>query len=101
MAKNLLTSFTLPMTSEVEKNTPDIILLDLNMPKKDEREALEEIKSHSNFKNIPVIILTTSQANIDIRKTYGLGANFIIQKSFKYADFSSIMESFLCTRYTP
>jgi DNA-binding NarL/FixJ family response regulator len=101
MAKNFLTSFTLPITSEVEKNRPDIILLDLNMPKKDEREALEEIKSHSNFKNIPVIILTTSQAKIEIRKTYDLGANFIIQKSFKYVDFSSIMESFLSTRYTP
>ena len=49
MAKNFLTSFTLPMTSEVEKNRPDIILLDLNMPKKDGREALEEIKSHSFF----------------------------------------------------
>ena len=64
------------------------------MPKKDERKALEEIKSHSNFKNILVIILTTSQVNIDIRKTYDLGSNFIIQKIFKYADFSSIMESF-------
>ena len=84
-----------------KKKRPDIILLDLNMPKKDEREALEEIKSHSNFKNILVIILTTSQANIDIRKTYDLGANFFIQKPFKYADFSSMMESFLSTGYTP
>ena len=94
MAKNFLTSFTLPMTSEVEKNRPDIILLDLNMTKKDGREALKEIKSYSNFKNIPVIILTTSQANIEIRKNYDLGANFFIQKHFKYADFSSMMESF-------
>jgi CheY-like chemotaxis protein len=64
------------------------------MPKKDGREALEEIKSHSNFKNILEIILTTSQANIEIRKTDILGANFFIQKPFKYADFSSMMESF-------
>ena len=49
------------------------------MPKKDGREALKEIKSYSNFKNIPVIILTASQANNDIRKTYDLGANFFIQ----------------------
>ena len=84
-----------------KKKRPDIILLDLNMPKKDGREALEEIKSHSNFKNIRVIILTASQANIDIRKTYDLGANFFIQKNFNYADFSSIMESFLSTGYTP
>ena len=64
------------------------------MPKKDRREDLTEIKSHSNFKNIRVIILTASQANIDIRKTYDLGANFFIQTPFKYADFSSMMESF-------
>ena len=73
---------------------PDIILLDLNMPKKDGREALEEIKSHPKFKNIPVIVLTTSQAKMDIQKVYDLGANSFIQKPFKYADFSSMMESF-------
>ena len=82
-------------------NRPDIILLDFNMSKKDGREALEEIKSQSNFKNIPLIILTTSQANIDIRKNYDLGAKFFIQKPFNYADFSSMMESFLSTGYTP
>jgi CheY-like chemotaxis protein len=76
------------------KKDPDIILLDLNMPKKDGREALEEIKSHSQFKNIPVIVLTTSQAKMDIQKVYDLGANSFIQKPFKYADFSSMMESF-------
>ena len=64
------------------------------MPKKDGREALEERKSQSNFKNIPLITLTTSQANIDIRKTYDLGANLFIQKPFKYVDFSSMMEKF-------
>ena len=45
-----------------KKEQPDIILLDLNIPKKDGLEAFEEIKSHSQFKNIPVIVLTTSQA---------------------------------------
>ena len=64
------------------------------MPKKDGREALEEIKSHPKFKNIPVIVLTTSQAKMDIQKVYDLGANSFIQKPFKYADFSSMMESF-------
>ena len=63
------------------------------MPKKDGREALKEINFHSNFKKIPVIILTTSQAKIDIQKIYDLGANSFIQKPFKYADFSSMMES--------
>jgi CheY-like chemotaxis protein len=84
-------------TSDLEvgdKQVPDIILLDLNMPKKDGRESLEEIKSHSKFKNIPVIVLTTSQAKMDIQKVYDLGANSFIQKPFKYADFSSMMENF-------
>lgn len=76
------------------KRIPNIILLDLNMPKKDGREALEEIKSHPKFKNIPVIILTTSQAKADVQKVYDLGANSFIQKPFKYADFSSMMECF-------
>ena len=64
------------------------------MPKKDGREALEEIKSNSNFKNILVIVITTSKAKIDIQKYYNLGANSFTQKPFKYADFSSMMESF-------
>ncbi|MBC8285210.1 MAG: response regulator [Nitrospinae bacterium] len=76
---------------------PDIIFLDLNMPKKDGREALQEIKSHSIFKNIPVIILSTSQAKTDIQKVYDLGANSFIQKPFKYSDFHSMMES--CFEY--
>ena len=49
-----------------KQKAPDIILLDLNMPKKDGREALEEIKSHSQFKNIPVIVLTTPQAKKEL-----------------------------------
>src|SRR5664280_967820 len=53
---------------------PDIILLDLNLPKKDGREVLREIKEDSNLKNIPVIILTTSQAERDILRAYDLHA---------------------------
>ena len=64
------------------------------MPKKDGREALEEIKSNLNFKNIPLIVFTTSQAKIDIQKSYNLGANPFIHKLFKYADFSSMMDFF-------
>ena len=71
------------------------------MPKKDGREALEEIKSNSNFKNIPVIVLTTSQAKIDIQESYNLGVNSFIQKPFKYADFSSMMDIFLSARCRP
>ena len=57
---------------------PDIILLDLNLPKKDGREVLEEVKSDDELKNIPVVILTTSKAEEDILKSYNLHANAYI-----------------------
>ncbi len=81
----------------INKEKPDIIFLDLNMPKKDGREVLQEIKSHPKLKYIPVIILTTSQAKVDIQMTYNLGANSFIQKPFKYADFHTMMEN--CFNY--
>lgn len=59
---------------------PNLILLDLNMPRKDGREALREIKSNPDLRNIPVIILTTSQENEGIRKCYEMGANSYITK---------------------
>ena len=60
--------------------TPDIILLDLNLQRKDGREVLAEIKSDENLKLIPVIILTTSDADLDIQKSYKLHANCFITK---------------------
>ena len=65
------------------------------MPKKDGRETLEEIKNHPKHKTIPIIVLTTSQANSDIEQAYQLGANSFIQKPFKYVDFKSTMETLL------
>ncbi len=59
---------------------PDIILLDLNMPKKDGRKALAEIKSHKEFKKIPVIIFSTSNLKDDIEITYKMGSNSYITK---------------------
>jgi CheY-like chemotaxis protein len=59
---------------------PGLILLDLNMPRKDGREALREIKSDPALKNIPVVVLTTSKAEEDILRSYGLGANCFITK---------------------
>lgn len=59
---------------------PDIILLDLNMPRKDGRAALAEIKSHEEFKKIPVIIFTTSNLKDDIEITYKMGSNSYITK---------------------
>jgi CheY-like chemotaxis protein len=59
---------------------PQIILLDLNMPKKDGREALKEIKADNDLKSIPVIVLTTSMEEKDVRKTYELGVNSFVIK---------------------
>lgn len=59
---------------------PGMILLDLNMPKKDGREALREIKSNPNLRHIPVVVLTTSKAEEDIVRTYNLGVNSFITK---------------------
>lgn len=59
---------------------PGLILLDLNMPKKDGREALQEIKSNVALRGIPVVVLTTSKAEEDIYRTYDLGVNSFITK---------------------
>jgi CheY-like chemotaxis protein len=64
----------------------DLILLDLNMPKKDGREALREIKSDPLLKSIPVIVLTTSKVKEDILKTYNLGVNCFITKPSSYQE---------------
>ena len=71
--------------NDVNHCLPELILLDLNMPKKDGREVLKEIKAHPDFKKIPVIILTTSKAEEDILKTYELGANSYITKPVTFS----------------
>lgn len=70
---------------------PGLILLDLNMPKKDGREALQEIKNNPNFRHIPIIVLTTSQAEEDIFRTYNLGVNSFITKPVSFAGLVQIM----------
>ncbi len=69
---------------------PSIILLDLNMPKMDGREALREIKSDPKLRTIPVVILTTSKAEHDIVKTYDLGINCFITKPVSFTDFLEV-----------
>jgi len=59
---------------------PKLILLDLNMPKKDGREAVEEIKKNNELRQIPIVILTTSSAETDVRRTYDLGVNSFVCK---------------------
>ena len=65
---------------------PNLIILDLNMPKVDGREALSHIKSNDKLKRIPVIVLTTSRAEEDIVRTYDLGVNSFICKPVHYND---------------
>lgn len=59
---------------------PDLILLDLNMPRKDGREALKEIRAHAGLRGVPVVVFTTSRADTDIEKVYDLGANSFVTK---------------------
>ena len=72
---------------------PDVILLDLNLPKKDGREVLAEIKQDPNLKRIPVVILTTSAAEQDILKTYNLHANCYVTKPVDFEQFITVVKS--------
>ena len=73
--------------------TPDIILLDLNLPQKDGREVLEEIKTDDDLKRIPVVVLTTSKAEEDIIKSYDLHANSYITKPVDFDQFIKVVRS--------
>lgn len=72
---------------------PGIILLDLNMPRMDGREALQEIKGDTRLHNIPVIVLTTSKAEEDVLKTYGLGVNSFITKPVTFTALVDIVRT--------
>lgn len=72
---------------------PDLILLDLNLPKKDGREVLAEIKDNPALKRIPVVVLTTSKAEEDILRTYDLHANCYITKPVDFDKFVSVVKS--------
>lgn len=72
---------------------PGIILLDLNMPKKDGREALKEIKADPNLRSIPVVVLTTSQAQEDIYTSYQLGISSFIVKPVTFEGLIGVMRS--------
>ena len=70
---------------------PGLILLDLNMPRKDGREALKEIKADPNLRHIPVVVLTTSKAEEDIYRTYNLGVSSFITKPVSFEGLVSVM----------
>lgn len=75
----------------LNKPLPGLILLDLNMPRKDGREALAEIKSHAELRRIPVVVLTTSKAEEDIYRTYDLGVNSFISKPISFDGLVDVM----------
>ena len=74
-------------------HAPDMIMLDLNLPKKNGAEILKEIKGNPELKHIPVVILTTSNASDDIVNTYKLQANSYIAKPFEIDNFNKIVHS--------
>lgn len=76
-----------------EAPRPDLILLDLNLPRKDGREVLAEIKADEHLKRIPVVILTTSRAEEDILKSYNLHANCYIAKPIDLNHFLRVVRS--------
>ena len=79
--------------SYTEVPRPDLILLDLNLPKKDGREILAEIKADASLKTIPVVILTTSESEADILQSYQLHANCYITKPADLEGFMKVVRS--------
>ncbi len=73
--------------------SPGLILLDLNMPKKDGREALKEIKADEALKHLPIVVLTTSKAEEDVLKTYNLGVNSFISKPVTFTALVDVMKT--------
>lgn len=74
-----------------DRPRPDLILLDLNMPRKDGRAVLEEIKSDDDLKRIPVVVLTSSEAEEDVAKSYELHANAYLTKPIDFDGFLDIV----------
>ena len=76
-----------------EAPSPDLIVLDLNLPRKDGREVLAELKTDLALAKIPVVIFTTSQSNSDITRCYELGANCYLRKPGNLPDFVAVVQS--------
>jgi CheY-like chemotaxis protein len=81
-------------TDPADAPPPGLILLDLNMPRKDGREALAEIKSDPRLRQIPIVVLTTSKAEEDIIRTYALGVNSFITKPVTFEGLVQAMSVF-------
>jgi CheY-like chemotaxis protein len=82
-----------PFSDPATSPRPGLILLDLNMPRKDGREALREIKSDASLRHIPIVVLTTSKAEEDIYRTYDLGVNSFITKPVTFEGLVGVMRT--------
>lgn len=87
------TSFLRRTGAHVNAPRPDLVLLDLNLPKKDGREVLAEIKEDTDLRSIPVVVLTTSQDASDVTKSYQLHANCYISKPVALERFIRVIQS--------
>lgn len=76
-----------------EAPTPDLLILDLNLPRKDGRTVLKELKSDPLFWKIPIVVFTTSQASSDITSSYELGANCYLRKPGNLAEYRAVVQS--------
>jgi two-component system response regulator len=86
-------NFLLKKGKYKDSSKPDLIILDLNLPKKDGREVLAEIKENDDLKRIPVVIMTISQAEADILKSYNLHANCYVTKPIDLNQFIKVIKS--------
>jgi two-component system, chemotaxis family, response regulator Rcp1 len=71
--------------------TPDVVILDLNLPRKDGRQVLTEIKEDPSLRDIPIVILTTSDAEEDVARSYAAGANCYVTKPLGFPEFSKVV----------
>ncbi len=77
---------------KIRAELPSLILLDLNMPRKDGREVLDELKKNITLRKIPIVVLTTSKADTDINRAYDLGVNSYIQKPVRFNEFVEVIK---------
>jgi CheY-like chemotaxis protein len=84
---------TLRRGTSLAERRPDLIFLDLNVPRKDGREVLAELKADPELKLIPVVVLTSSEAERDLRNTYGLHANCLVSKPVDLDEFLSCVQT--------
>jgi CheY-like chemotaxis protein len=86
-------AFLRQQDGHIDAPRPDLILLDLNLPRKDGREVLREIKGDESLKRIPVVILTTSKSEEDVLRAYDLHANCYITKPVDFTRFMEVVKS--------